>query len=149
VPLGHKLSAKWRTPSGRAAGQALDDEEGDLVLEIAGHVVRATAVAEGEGETLGRVLSMRPTWRTMPWRTGSSASKQLPAQAAWLPTHSPEQWSTAPDRPKIRDALREQQSLDAVDVVPKLKFMRGIRPAWHKTCMALTVLFQRRTTTGT
>src|SRR4051794_33903679 len=35
-------------------GRALDAEEGDLVLEVAGHVVRAVVVAEGE--TLGRVL---------------------------------------------------------------------------------------------
>jgi hypothetical protein len=38
---------------------------------------------------------MRPKWRRTPWRTGSSASKRLPERAAWLPTHSPEQWSTA------------------------------------------------------
>src|SRR6478735_492056 len=35
-------------------GRALDAEEGDLVLEVARHVVGAMVVAEGE--TLGRVL---------------------------------------------------------------------------------------------
>src|SRR4051812_50178047 len=35
-------------------GRALDAEEGDLVLEVARHVVGAVVVAEGE--TLGRVL---------------------------------------------------------------------------------------------
>src|SRR6476620_9421235 len=35
-------------------GRALDAEEGDLVLEVAGHVVRAMVVAEGE--TFGHVL---------------------------------------------------------------------------------------------
>src|SRR3954466_254474 len=35
-------------------GRALDAKKGDLVLEVAGHVVRAVVVAEGE--TLGRAL---------------------------------------------------------------------------------------------
>ena len=29
-----------------------------------------------------------------PWRIGSSASKQVARRAAWMPTHSVEQWST-------------------------------------------------------
>ena len=44
------LPSGWRCEGGRA----LDAEEGDLVLEVAGHVVRAVVVPEGE--TLGCVL---------------------------------------------------------------------------------------------
>ena len=44
---------------------------------------------------LAAFRSTLPKWRSTPWRTGSSASKRLPERAAWLPTHSPEQWSTA------------------------------------------------------
>ena len=43
------LPSGWRCEGGRA----LDAEEGDLVLEVAGHIVRAVVVAEGE--TFGRV----------------------------------------------------------------------------------------------
>ena len=36
-----------------------------------------------------------PKWRRTPWRSGSSASKRVARRAAWMPTHSAEQWSTA------------------------------------------------------
>src|SRR3954447_8818625 len=58
---------------------------------------------------------MAPKWRRTPWRTGSSASKRLPEGAAWLPTHSPEQWSTATNT-RARPSLRVTVSVMSVPV---------------------------------
>src|SRR3954454_6393965 len=58
---------------------------------------------------------MRPKWRRTLWRTGSSASKRLPERAAWLPTHSPEQWSTATNT-RARPSRRVTVSVMSVPV---------------------------------
>src|SRR3954447_22745277 len=58
---------------------------------------------------------MAPKWHRTPWRTGSSASKRLPERAAWLPTHSPEQWSTA-TKTRARPSCRVTVSVMSVPV---------------------------------
>ena len=88
-PLGAAV-ALGRADEGR---RALGAEEGDLLLEGVGHVLAAVVVADGE--TAGGVLGEPAEAARTPWRIGSSASWRVPRRAAWMPTHSAEQWSTA------------------------------------------------------
>src|SRR3954462_14269988 len=70
---------------------------------------------------------MPPKWRRTPWRTGSTRARRLPERAAWLPTHSPEQWSTATNT-RARPSLTVTVSVMSVpvrDSVPNRIHHRG------------------------
>src|SRR5512132_2733063 len=66
--------------------RGLDAEEGDLALEVVGHIVRSVVVPEHEPAATS--LPMAPKCRRTPWRTGSRAWKRLALLSAWMPTHS-------------------------------------------------------------
>src|SRR6266511_4085032 len=73
--------------------RGLDAEEGDLVLEVVGHAVGAVVVAKLQPGR--RILSDSAevlTHALPDWLPGPESSSRL---AAWMPTHSLLQWSTA------------------------------------------------------
>ena len=78
-------------PSGARtkAGGGCGAEPGDLLLEVAGHVLAPMVVADAEATASS--FSTPPKRSATPCRIGSSVPWRVPWEAAWMPTHSAEQ----------------------------------------------------------
>ena len=76
------LPSGWRTKDGEAS----DAEEGDLALEVVGHVVRSVVVPEHEAG--GHVLADGTEVPAHTLADRFRAWKRLALLSAWMPTHS-------------------------------------------------------------
>jgi hypothetical protein len=119
-------------------GRRRDAEEGELALEVVGNELTAVVVTELEamGDSIGEAaeagahaladrLEGLEAGAWLPATTTEVVAERRPRRAAWMPTHSAEQWSTAtkieacpsPVRVEVR-SLPHIRSTRSVRIVP-------------------------------